>query len=303
MSRLPNLDGIEAIKQLPNQRVLVLTTFGLDEYIVEALRAGASGFITKDVPAEELVIGAEVLKLRRNRGLVGFTALLTVGVVVVIMGYLQIRHASNPAKYASAGGLDGFDHAVRALGAFFAPLAAILIGTEAGTADLSSGVFRDLVATGRPRIALFFVRAPAAVALTLAFTASAFLLATAATFLFAGSQATPSLALVVESAGKIALASTILAVLAVGVGSLTGSRALTLTAVIGWQFVVTELLLNVSSLGAARDGLLSAALMQVIPIKARPDVTMATGVAIVVMLAWMVVPLAVGAWRTRTQDA
>src|SRR5918912_289165 len=59
--RMPNLDGIEAIKQLPNQRVLVLTTFGLDEYIVEALRAGASGFITKDVPADELVHAVRVV--------------------------------------------------------------------------------------------------------------------------------------------------------------------------------------------------------------------------------------------------
>jgi DNA-binding NarL/FixJ family response regulator len=53
--RMPKLDGIEATRRLPNQRVLILTTFGLDDYIVEALRAGASGFITKDVPAEELV--------------------------------------------------------------------------------------------------------------------------------------------------------------------------------------------------------------------------------------------------------
>ena len=59
--RMPNLDGIEAIRQLPNHRVLVLTTFGLDEYIVEALRAGASGFITKDVPAAELVHAVRVV--------------------------------------------------------------------------------------------------------------------------------------------------------------------------------------------------------------------------------------------------
>jgi DNA-binding NarL/FixJ family response regulator len=59
--RMPNLDGIEAIKQLPNYRVLVLTTFGLDEYIVEALRAGASGFITKDVPADELIRAVQVV--------------------------------------------------------------------------------------------------------------------------------------------------------------------------------------------------------------------------------------------------
>jgi DNA-binding NarL/FixJ family response regulator len=59
--RMPNLDGIEAIRQLPRYRVLVLTTFGLDEYIVEALRAGASGFITKDVPADELVHAVRVV--------------------------------------------------------------------------------------------------------------------------------------------------------------------------------------------------------------------------------------------------
>jgi DNA-binding NarL/FixJ family response regulator len=59
--RMPNLDGIEAIRQLPNHRVLVLTTFGLDEYIVEALRAGASGFLTKDVPADELVRAVRIV--------------------------------------------------------------------------------------------------------------------------------------------------------------------------------------------------------------------------------------------------
>jgi DNA-binding NarL/FixJ family response regulator len=53
--RMPKVDGIEATRLLPSHKVLILTTFGLDEYIVEALRAGASGFITKDVLAEELV--------------------------------------------------------------------------------------------------------------------------------------------------------------------------------------------------------------------------------------------------------
>jgi DNA-binding NarL/FixJ family response regulator len=53
--RMPGIDGIEATRRLPRHRILVLTTFGLDEYIVEALRAGASGFLTKDAPASELV--------------------------------------------------------------------------------------------------------------------------------------------------------------------------------------------------------------------------------------------------------
>ena len=59
--RMLYLDGIEAIRRLPTHRVLILTTFGLDEYIVEALRAGASGFITKDVPAAELVRAVRVV--------------------------------------------------------------------------------------------------------------------------------------------------------------------------------------------------------------------------------------------------
>jgi DNA-binding NarL/FixJ family response regulator len=53
--RMPGMDGIEATRRMPHQKVLILTTFGLDEYIIEALRAGASGFLLKDAPVEELV--------------------------------------------------------------------------------------------------------------------------------------------------------------------------------------------------------------------------------------------------------
>ncbi|HEY2055987.1 MAG TPA: response regulator transcription factor [Solirubrobacterales bacterium] len=59
--RMPELDGLEAIRRLPDRRILVLTTFGLDEYIVEALRAGASGFLTKDVPAADLIHAVKVV--------------------------------------------------------------------------------------------------------------------------------------------------------------------------------------------------------------------------------------------------
>jgi DNA-binding NarL/FixJ family response regulator len=54
--RMPGMDGIEATRRLPSrQRVLILTTFGLDEYIIDALRAGASGFLLKDAPTDEVV--------------------------------------------------------------------------------------------------------------------------------------------------------------------------------------------------------------------------------------------------------
>jgi DNA-binding NarL/FixJ family response regulator len=53
--RMPGMDGIEATRRLPRQRVLILTTFGLDDYIIAALRAGASGFLLKDAPTAQVV--------------------------------------------------------------------------------------------------------------------------------------------------------------------------------------------------------------------------------------------------------
>jgi DNA-binding NarL/FixJ family response regulator len=53
--RMPEMDGIEATRRLPRQRILILTTFGIDDYIIDALRAGASGFLLKDAPTAEVV--------------------------------------------------------------------------------------------------------------------------------------------------------------------------------------------------------------------------------------------------------
>ncbi|WP_121253941.1 response regulator [Nocardioides ferulae] len=66
--RMPRLDGVEATRRIVAARggdgpprVLVLTTYDLDEYVVEALRAGASGFLLKDTPAERLVDAVRVV--------------------------------------------------------------------------------------------------------------------------------------------------------------------------------------------------------------------------------------------------
>ena len=63
--RMPRLDGIEATRRLTADgdatRVLILTTFGLDDYVYDALSAGASGFMLKDAPPEELLAAVEVV--------------------------------------------------------------------------------------------------------------------------------------------------------------------------------------------------------------------------------------------------
>jgi DNA-binding NarL/FixJ family response regulator len=63
--RMPVLDGIEATRRIvgdrPETRVVILTTFGLDGYVYDSLRAGASGFMLKDAPPEELIAAVRIV--------------------------------------------------------------------------------------------------------------------------------------------------------------------------------------------------------------------------------------------------
>jgi DNA-binding NarL/FixJ family response regulator len=63
--RMPVLDGIEATRRIvrdrPEARVLILTTFGLDGYVYDSLRAGASGFMLKDAPPEEIAAAVRIV--------------------------------------------------------------------------------------------------------------------------------------------------------------------------------------------------------------------------------------------------
>ena len=63
--RMPVLDGIEATRRIvnaqPGTRVLILTTFGLDSYVYDALHAGASGFMLKDAPPEDIAAAIQII--------------------------------------------------------------------------------------------------------------------------------------------------------------------------------------------------------------------------------------------------
>src|SRR6476619_357597 len=63
--RMPELDGLEATRRIlaadASARILILTTFALDDYVYEALRAGASGFVLKDDPPEQLLAAVRIV--------------------------------------------------------------------------------------------------------------------------------------------------------------------------------------------------------------------------------------------------
>jgi len=95
--RMPELDGLEATRRIlaadESARVLVLTTFNLDEYVFEALRAGASGFVLKDDPPEQL-IGAV-------RTIAGGAALLSPTVTRRVIQQFTRLHRQAPPKAVS----------------------------------------------------------------------------------------------------------------------------------------------------------------------------------------------------------
>ena len=102
--RMPVMDGIEATRRLPNQRVLILTTFGLDEYIIAALRAGASGFLLKDAPTEE-VVGAV-------RAVAAGDAVLSPGVTRRLLDQVGRRLPAAVAREPELAGLTEREHEV-----------------------------------------------------------------------------------------------------------------------------------------------------------------------------------------------
>jgi DNA-binding NarL/FixJ family response regulator len=99
--RMPGLDGIEATRQLrlagDDTRILILTTFGHEEYVVEALRAGASGFVLKDTTPEELVQAVRIVA--------GGEALLSPAITTRLIARMLPTLAAGGPAVATSGDL------------------------------------------------------------------------------------------------------------------------------------------------------------------------------------------------------
>jgi ABC-type transport system involved in multi-copper enzyme maturation permease subunit len=251
------------------------------------------------------LVNAEFLKLRKRRGLVLVTLALTLLPIISAYVVLVTLHAVEPAKHGPAGGLDNFSGSLYLL-AQLGVVAAILIGATAGAGDIGSGVFRELVVTGRSRFALFGARLPAAFGLALAATWAGYALTAVASTALAGSLEAPGAALLVEGAGWLALVVGLALVLALGLSSALGSRSITIGIALGLELVVMPALLQIRALGSLRELLPVAATDSLAPsalFDGQVVVPTSVSVAVVVVAAWTVVPLVAGAWRTCKRDA
>jgi hypothetical protein len=119
------------------------------------------------------LITTKNLEIRKRRGLIITVAVLIVAPTVLIYGLRLLFHAVDPHSYGLAGDPGLFSQLTNLM-AEFGFIAAAALGAAAGTTDLSDGMFRHLVITGRSRLALYLARIPASLAVTVPLVGLAF---------------------------------------------------------------------------------------------------------------------------------
>lgn len=248
------------------------------------------------------LVAAEVLKLVRRRGLMAWSLLLTVGSVLVAEIILVALHAANSGRHGPAGGAANLEHLVFLLSGL-GNVAAIIIGATAGTQDVSNGVFRDLVVTGRKRSTLFNVRVVGALAVFLPMLALGFALAIGGSFLLAGGLPHPTAADIGRYLAYAVALTVIDVIIAVGLAAFTSSRVV-VGVLIAWNAIVSNVLIAIGSLGGARKIIDVAAAQHFAPRHAIDNrIPMSSATALLTLVVWAVVFLRAGRWWTNRTDA
>ncbi len=137
-------------------------------------RAAVPGRYRAWIPGWGLIT-TKHLELRKRRGLMVVTVLLTVGLPVLVLGLRLLFHVADPKSYGPAGSPSVFQILLQPMAEFGFIIAATL-GATAGTTDLTDGMFRHLVITGRSRVALYLARIPSGLSIVLPLAAVAFTL-------------------------------------------------------------------------------------------------------------------------------
>ncbi len=117
------------------------------------------------------MVATRFMELRRRRGLMIALIAVYIGIPAVFLAVRLITHAVDPKSFGPAGGYTIFTTLVLAFMYIFGFIVAAVVGCTAGSSDLTDGMFRHLVITGRSRLALYFARIPAGLAIVIAMVA------------------------------------------------------------------------------------------------------------------------------------
>jgi len=117
------------------------------------------------------MITTRFMELRKRRGLMIALIAVNIGIPVIFLAVRLISHAADPKSYGPAGGYSIFTSLVAGVMYIFGFIVAAAVGCTAGSVDLSEGMFRHLVITGRSRVALYLARIPAGLAVVISMVA------------------------------------------------------------------------------------------------------------------------------------
>ncbi len=120
------------------------------------------------------MITTRIMELRKRRGLMVALVAVTIGIPTVFLAIRLVLHITSPKSYGPAGGDDVFTTLVPGVLYVFGFIMAAALGCTAGSIDLSEGMFRHLVVTGRSRLALYLARIPAGLAIVVPVVAVGF---------------------------------------------------------------------------------------------------------------------------------
>ena len=284
-------------------------------------RSLAAGGRTSWLPPLPL-IGAKILELRKRRVLITLTVAFTIALPVIFYGIRLIYHLSDPARYAPAGAPSAFATAGTVMDEF-GFIIAVALGATAGTADLTDGMFRHLVITGRSRLALYLARIPAGLSILLSLAAVGFTVACLATSFLASplpvGAVIPSPGAMAGAGGWLELDLVIGFTIGLGLASLMGQRTVPVILLIVLEIIITPALTDHAlpgfidgqrlAVGVAMDQLKPAALAggTTIGPGGGPRVLhippMPTWAMITVIAGWIIGWSAIGAWKMATRDA
>ena len=117
------------------------------------------------------MVSTRFMELRKRRGLIIALVAVNIGIPAIFLGVRLISHAVDPTSYGPAGGYTIFTTLVAGVMYVFGFIVAAVVGCTAGSVDLTEGMFRHLVITGRSRLALYLARIPAGLAIVIAMVA------------------------------------------------------------------------------------------------------------------------------------
>jgi hypothetical protein len=117
------------------------------------------------------MVTTRLMELRKRRGLMIALIAVNVGVPVIFLSVRLISHAVAPKSYGPAGGYSVFTGLVAGFMYIFGFIVAAVVGSTAGSVDLTEGMFRHLVITGRSRMAVYLARIPAGLAIVISLVA------------------------------------------------------------------------------------------------------------------------------------